>query len=342
MNIKPGLTFDDVLLVPKYSTVASRKDIDLSVDLGKGVKLKIPIISANMLNITGPKMARAIAELGGLALLHRFCPIEEQVSNFQIALQDKPEYINYIGCSIGVNEIDKEYLDKLIWAGCKIICIDVAHIHCLKGLAMTEYVAKKYPEILLIAGNIATGQAAIDLFNAGANVCKSGIGSGSLCSTRIEAGAGVPSLTALEEVFKVSQSSITNQRKFKIISDGGYRRAGDLCKGLCFSDVIMLGNLLAGTDEAPGNIITIEGKIYKEYAGSSTHKTNHIEGVAALVPVKGPVANVVKKLMEGLRSGCSYQGAHNLEELKINPEFVSISQAGLIESHPHSVILTEK
>lgn len=354
IKIRDGLCFDDVMLIPKYSDVSSRKLVDLSVDLGKGIKLEIPIISANMSNVTGVDMAIALANLGGLPILHRFYPTaEEQISNFKLVKKS----VELVGCSVGVQADDVSLTDALVDNGCKILCVDIAHGDSAHGSKMTEYIAKKYPEVLLISGNVATHWGAVTLHNAGADVIKVGVGGGSLCTTRIETGNGVPQLTALDDVYGYSREvetirvvtpksghdemRFTGKRRFKVIADGGIRRAGDIVKALCFADTVMLGNLLAGTDEAPGNIITIDGLPYKEYAGSSTHKTGHVEGVAALVRCKGSVAGVIRSLLEGVRSGLSYQGAHNLEELRKFPEFVSISNAGLTESHPHDVKLNK-
>lgn len=352
MKITRGLTFDDVLLVPKYSSIESRSSIDTSVVLGKGVVLKIPIISANMKSITGPTMAIAMASLGGLGLLHRF--FDNPVVDVPLAFKSTLDYVDdndHIGCSVGVKKEDYDLVDAIVDAGCKIICVDVAHGHSANCGRMTEYIAKKFPQVLLISGNVATAGGALFLHNAGANIIKSGIGGGSLCSTRIETGNGFPQLSALDNIYDASfkreknpntalgptRDIKTNERCFKIIADGGIRKAGDLTKSLCFADVAMLGNVLAGTDEAEGTTITIDGIDYKEYNGSSTHKTNNVEGVRSLVRSKGPVATVVKKLIEGLQSGCSYQGVDNLEDLRKNPEFVEISNSGLIESHPHDI-----
>lgn len=347
MKVKTGYCYDDVLLVPKYSSITSRKNVDLSVDLGKGIKLQIPIVSANMKNVTDVTMAAYLSGwLGGLPIIHRFfASQEDNVRAFTKAQSDA--YLSsanpnpWIGVSIGVKESDKELASKLINAGCKIICIDVAHGDSEFCGLMTEYIHNTYPHVLLISGNVATGKAASYLAKAGADVIKVGIGPGALCSTRIETGCGVPQLTALNDVYQASLNPFNpeGKRKFKIIADGGLKNAGDLCKALCFSDAVMLGSLLAGTDEAPGDIMNLDGKSYKDYEGSSTHKNEHIEGVKALVECKGPVKNVIDHLMAGLRSGCSYQGASNLEELKRDPQFVSISSAGLKESHPHSVII---
>lgn len=342
MNIKTAYCYDDVLLVPKPSGISSRSDVDLSVDLGKGIVLDIPVVSANMKNVTETAMVSRLSELGGLAILHRFFENDEAlllVFLNSVVKACVPQ--ERLGASIGVQEKDKHLAAKLVEAGCKIICIDVAHGDSKLAFAMTEYIAKTYPEVLLIAGNVATGAAANRLALHGANVVKVGIGPGSICSTRIETGNGVPQLTALEDVYKASLRS-PGDRKFKIIADGGISKAGDIVKALCFSDAVMLGSMLAGTDEAPGNaFIGADGKRYKQYEGSSTHKNKHVEGVRALVPAKGPVDAIIDHLMAGLRSGCSYQGCDNLVDLKKDPQFVAISFAGLKESHPHSVVIKD-
>lgn len=330
MKVRQGYCFDDVLLVPKYSRVPSRSKVDTSVDLGKGIALRIPIVSANMKNVTESIMAKTITALGGLAILHRFCSLDEQIN---MLLQNDPKHT---AVSIGVQAQDKENAEFLIANGAKIICIDVAHGDHDNCAAMTRYIAETYPDVLLIAGNVATAAGAKTLYNAGANVIKVGIGPGSLCTTRIETGNGVPQLTAIADV---AEWRNTNGFDCKIIADGGIKSAGDIVKSLCFADAVMLGSLLAGTDEAPGKTITLDGESYKEYAGSSTFKANHVEGISALVKTKGSVKPIIERLIEGLKSGCSYQGANSLRELKINPEFVSISNAGLQESHPHSVTI---
>jgi len=292
-----------------------------------------------MTNVTGPEMAVEIARLGGMAILHRFVDdVPSFVKQFTDAV-DGPNYNmplmynrNHIGVSIGIHESDKERVAAVVDVGCRIICVDVAHGHHDNCLRMCEYIANKYPDVLLIGGNIATAKGAVDLTNAGADVNKVGVGPGSLCSTRVETGNGVPQLSALDDVYQELKNSNVN-----IVADGGIKKPGDITKSLCFSHAVMLGNLLAGTDEAPGNIIKVDGRDFKQYAGSSTHKSKHVEGIIGLVPYRGPVAQVITHLMEGLRSGLSYQGASNLYELRKDPCFVSISNAGLVESNPHDV-----
>ena len=330
MKLKAGYTFDDVLLVPKYSTIKSRSNIDLSVDLGK-IKLRIPIISANMKNITEVAMAKVIADLGGLALLHRFLPYKEILVLFQ---NIEPHYRAFVGCSVGIQDKDKDFITILAAKGCNILCIDVAHANNKYPIDFIKWAAKEFPNLLLIAGNVATREGVLRLADVGVDVVKCGIGPGSLCSTRVRTGNGVPQLTALEDCYLAAK-----EKGIKIIADGGCKNSGDLVKSLCFSNAVMTGSLLAGTDEAPGELISIEGKTYKQYAGSSTLKSNYVEGVSGFVACKGPVKKVVQDLLEGIRSGLSYQGANNLEELREDPEFILVSQAGLVENHPHNIFL---
>lgn len=338
MRVRQGLTFDDLLLVPQHSNVHSRSSISLTVDLGKGIELGVPIVSANMKDITEIEMAHAIADFGGLPILHRFTTVSHQVDMLRTCK-------SLVGCSVGVNGGDYETACAFIDSGCSILCVDVAHGDHFLSLNMVEKIAKNHCDVLLIAGNVATAGGARRLHNAGADVIKVGIGPGSLCTTRVETGNGVPQMTALEDVFRESCGANRNyterrdsKRRFKIIADGGIRNAGDCVKALCFSDAVMLGSMLSGTDEAPGNIVMDIGtkRRFKQYAGSSTHKTNRVEGVVRHVPCKGPVKNVLTKIAEGIQSGLSYQGCGDLDELKENPEFIQVSSAGIVESGPHS------
>jgi len=340
MEIKSSLTVDDVLLIPKYSEIESRKDVGLSVDFGKGISLNIPIVSANMKSITEHKMAKQIALLGGLAILHRFCSAEEQGEQFALATQGFPQLIDRIGVSVGVKDKDYDALDILIGKyGAKIVCVDVAHAHGELAGMMTRYIADHYKEkgVFIISGNISTPEAAEYLERMGADAVKVGIGGGSICTTRVETGNGVPTFSS---VLSINEWRNKTKSKLKIISDGSCKSAGDVVK-LCAAgaDAVMIGNLISGTDETPTEAITVNGVRYKEYNGSSTFKTNHIEGVKSLVCTKGPVSEVINKLCDGIRSGCSYQGVLKVSDLKNNPEFIKITNSGLIESRPHDVMV---
>lgn len=335
MEIREGITFDDVLLVPRYSNIDSRSEIKTDVNLGKGINISVPFISANMKTVTGPSIAMAIADFGGLALLHRFGTLQESISDYLSIMSNDTNYSNRVGVSVGVNSFN--YIDEIICeTNTKIVCIDVAHGDHAKCLDAVKYISYKYPKVLIIAGNVATGNGAKRLADVGADVVKVGVGNGSVCTTRIETGNGVPQLTALQDVYNTLGKD-TN-RSVSIIADGGIRNAGDIVKACVFSDAVMLGSLLAGTDEAPGEVVELNGQKYKGYAGSSTYKSSRVEGVAGLIKYKGPVNNVLQKLKEGLQSGLSYQGCRNLSELRESPEFVRISLAGLNESKPHADI----
>lgn len=335
-----GYTFDDVLLVPKYSRVKSRSDVDLSVDLPRGIKLDIPIISANMKTVTGPVMAAKIADLGGIGLLHRF---DNDILTDYLEAVKLTKHADRVGTSFGIKDRDLYLASVLHNAGCKILCVDVAHGDHQDVYEFTKKLREKCPDALIISGNVATPTGADLLWRAGADIIRAGIGSGSLCSTRIETGNGYPQLSAIQNIANHAHYEYSYDNRPSswpiFISDGGIRTAGDCVKALAFVELVMVGNVIAGTDEAPGNIITVHGKSYKQYAGSSTHKPKNVEGVIGLVPYKGPVETVINKMLEGIRSGCSYQGAKNLTELRANPEFVVISNSGLKESHPHDIIL---
>jgi IMP dehydrogenase len=345
INIRESLTFDDILLCPSYSDVRSRKDIDLTISLPKiGTKLLHPIIPANMKTIFGYEMAEAVLLNGGLGFIHRFMHLSDQIDIVK-RLKDKygeERTISHIGFSIGVQREDYDNMEEYLSEIAKIIVIDIAHGHSKICIDMCKHISKEYPHILLVAGNVATYQGAKDLFMNGADVCKVGIGNGATCSTRIETGNGVPQITALIDTCQARDDCKKSLNKeLFIISDGGIRSAGDCVKSLCFADLVMTGLLFSGCDETPGDIINIDGKSYKMYVGSSTHKTDdvNIEGVKALVECKKSFSSILKNICGGIRSGCSYQGAHNLSELKENPEFIRISNAGLIESHPHDVLI---
>lgn len=345
--IREGLTFDDVLLVPQHSDIESRaKDVDISVKWGC-LHFAHPIIPANMKTVTGRDMALKLIKSEGLAILHRFMEEKEQLLIAEEIVADHGN--ENFAVSIGIKGPDREMVERFRQAGVRMVCVDIAHGDTKQCMEMVSWLKSKYSDMFVIAGNVATGEGARRLWEAGADVVKVGVGPGSLCTTRIETGNGVPQLTALMDVAEVQRQlnelertkhyPNVKKRTYPFIADGGIKSAGDIVKALCFADMVMVGNMFAGCEEAPGRRVEIDKVIYKEYVGSSTHKTNHIEGVAALVPYKGTFKEIMTKLTEGLRSGCSYQGAHNLEELKDNPVFIRITNAGLKESHPHDVII---
>lgn len=346
--IREGLTFDDVLLVPQHSDIESRSTgVSLATKLEK-FEFDHPIIPANMKSITGRDMAYVVVNSGGLAILHRFMPIEEQLDIAEDIIDSygSKKGAKHFAVSVGVKEEDKTNIENFSDVGVRILCIDIAHGDSTHSTRMIRWIKENHPEMFIIAGNVATGPGARRLWEAGADVVKVGVGPGSLCTTRIETGNGVPQLTALMDVADVQRqlreldrTRVSSGRSYPFISDGGIKNAGDIVKALCYADMVMIGNMFAGCEESPGQILSMDGRTYKEYAGSSTHKANHVEGVIALVPSKGSFESILGKMIEGAKSGCSYQGAHNLAELRDNPEFIRITNAGLRESHPHDVTL---
>jgi IMP dehydrogenase len=338
MIIREGLSYDDVLLVPKHSTIVSRSKVDVSVHMGH-LKFDHPIIPANMASIMGKEMCLATINNGGLAILHRFMDEKEQLLIADQIISDYKD--THFAVSIGVKPADRELFRHFYDTGVKIVCIDIAHGDSEPCVKMCQWLRKNYPDVFIIAGNVATEGGAGRLWEAGANAVKANIGSGSICSTRIMTGNGVPSITSLIDVVEARRKLQIRgdiNRAMYIIADGGIRNSGDLVKALCFADMAMCGSIFAGCLETPGKKVNIDGRTYKEYVGSSTHKNTHIEGVSALVSFQQESYQLVlDKMLQGLRSGCSYQNADNLDELKEDVELIRITNSGLIESHPHSV-----
>jgi IMP dehydrogenase len=361
VDIADGLTFDDVLLRPKYSDIESRSSINVSVKLSKNIEVKHPIVPANMSSIIGIDMARTFFMSGGMSIIHRFMPVQDQIDiPINLAKELGKDVWKFVGLSVGVKNEDRETVDVFVKAGANILCVDIAHGHSKGCIEMCKYINIKYPDVFLIAGNIASYDAALDLWEAGADAVKPSVGGGSLCTTRIETGNGAPTLTGIGhamlarkhimlnklDLYRPNQCDngeykhllATSDKPRFIIADGGVRNAGDFVKSLAMgADLVMCGNIFAGAFETPSETVNMDGVMYKRYNGSSTHKANHIEGVEALIPIKGKTADILQRLLEGIRSGCSYQGAHNLNELRESPEFIRISSAGMIESHPHDV-----
>lgn len=343
MSIKEALCFDDLLMIPKYSEVRSRSGVSTEVELCKDFKFSSPIVPSNMKTITGLEMAKQMFGLRNMAIVHRFMPWEEQQDTLRTIKNDcfagrDTDAFRFVGFSVGVKTEDYGQVDWFVENGAKILCVDVAHGHSVQCEEMVKYIAGKYPEVLLIAGNVATAEGAGFLWRAGADVVKSGIGCGSICTTRIATGNGVPALSSLMEIASERYFFETElKRKLFIMNDGGCKSSGDLVKGLCFADLMMTGNLFAGCAETPGDVLEIDGKLYKQYVGSSTHRGNHIEGVKSIMPVRAKAWQVMKELLEGVRSGMSYQGVSCLKDLQKDPQFVRQTAAGIRESGSHDV-----
>ena len=337
-NIK-GLTFDDVLLIPGYNGIRSRQHVTTSVSC-RGREFGIPLISSNMDTITEVEMADAMTGLGGMAILHRFLPIEDNVKMYKSL--KKPEQV---AISIGISKDGLLRAEALIDAGAQMVCVDVAHGHSKEVNRTIRALREKFAEnILVIAGNVATYAGADYLAAAGADVIKVGIGSGSVCTTRIKTGYGVPQLSAIQDCRKVDRL---------LIADGGVRTPGDAVKALAAgADFVMLGGMLAGTEETPGETITkTDGKgnthKYKRFRGMASKEAQEsfmgsmsdwktAEGVALDVPFRGPMEGVVKDLMGGIRSGLTYCGALTIKDLQRKAQFMEITPAARIEGTPHA------
>ena len=335
-----ALTFDDVLLVPQYSDIASRKDVDISTTLF-GAKWPTPICSANMDTVTEIAMANEMYRLGGLGFLHRYAPPETISEWLQKIHEGEATAIP----SIGVKDEDFGWALKYAEYGVLAVNIDIAHGDSKHMVKMVERLTREGIEV--VAGNVATSEGCKRLYQAGARVVKVGIGPGSLCTTRIVTGHGVPQLSAIEDCARLKDS----HPRLSIIADGGIRNAGDIVKALAFgADMVMVGSLFAGTNESPGETVYVpneKGLYYhaKEYRGmaskaardsvTQTDSSYTPEGESTLVKCKGPVENIINQLTGGIRSGFSYSGAHSLRELQESAEYVTITGNGMTESKPH-------
>lgn len=345
---KEGYTFDDLFLIPKLSSIPTRESIDISTTLALGLDFDVPIASANMKHVTDLGMATTMYLHGCMPVMHRFATHDQICDDFSIMLDtefaDTWKLRTHVAFSIGVHEDDAKLAKRMFDLGARLVCIDVAHGHHTLVRDQIRRVKDLDSGAIVIAGNVATAEGAIYLHEAGASVVKTGIGGGSCCSTRIQTGNGVPQLSALAEVYEASwirKPYGNDERRFTIIADGGIKTPGDAVKALCFSDMVMLGNVLAATSDAPGTAVKINGKLYKEYAGSTSHNVTHREGVAGLVEYRGETEIVIDEFRQGITSGMSYQGAKTLSELRQDPRFVKVSHAGLAESRPHSISWAE-
>jgi len=475
LDIREGVTFDDVLLVPKYSKVTSRSDTDLSTKLSKNISLNIPLISANMDTVTESSMAVTVAREGGIGIIHRFLTIQQQVNevlkvkrsgsiiienpytiNSELTIKDAFSIMNekqvsgllvtdsnskiigilterdvlfespdssklvkelmtkdvvtaklgvdleqvkeilkhnrieklpivddnnhvkglitsqdisnlekypnaskdkkgrpLVGSAVGVKGDFMERSEALINAGADVLVVDIAHGHSENAINTVKNIKKAFPDCELIAGNVATANGTEDLIKAGVDAVKVGVGSGSICITRVITGSGVPQLTAVFDCAKVG-----NDHGIPIISDGGTRNSGDATKALAAgASSIMVGSILGGTDESPGSTITKNGKRFKIYRGMASLAASMgrrsketgsfeladdlndyvAEGVEAMVPYKGSVTEIITQITGGIRSGLSYCGASNIKQMQENAEFIKISRAGFAESQSHDV-----
>lgn len=366
---KLGLTFDDVLLVPAESHVLPN-DVDLSVELTPSLKLNIPVLSAAMDTVTESRLAIRMAQLGGLGVVHKNMLIEQQAAevakvkkadvdygNFPQAATDVDGHLLVAG-AVGVTSDSIKRVAALVDAGVDAIVLDSAHGHSDGILRKVEEIRAAFPTLNIIAGNIATSEGAQALYDAGVDVVKVGIGPGSICTTRVVAGVGVPQLTAVLDAAEVAVKEGKT-----IIADGGLKFSGDIVKALAAGgNAVMLGSMLAGTEEAPGEVITDEtsGHQFKSYRGMGSiaamengskdryfqgevNEVNKMvpEGIEGRTAYKGSLDGVIFQIIGGLRSGMGYTGAADINELIDKSRFVQITNSGLIESHPHDVQISK-
>ena len=333
------LSYDDVLLVPKYSDITSRSEVDITTDLDKVITLDIPVIGAPMDTVVGTEMAAALSDMGTFGVLHRYCTIGEQSAMVEevvaSSLGEHP-----IAAAIGATGDFLERATELVGAGAEILCVDVAHgHHQLVKRAIGQLRGAFGSDIHIMAGNVATAQAFEDLSNWGADSIRVGVGGGAACSTRTRTGHGLP---VLDSIMRCAESAGSAM----LIADGGVRGSGDIVKAIAAgADLVMVGSLLAGTDESPGSVITDERtghkrKVYRGMASGDAqsswrNKVSVVEGVSTTVPYKGSVVDVMENIVGGIRSGLSYSGCQNLNQLRLTATFVNQTSAALAESKPH-------
>jgi len=336
-------SYDDVLLMPQYSDIVSRSEIDISVDLGKNVTLEVPIISSPMDTVSGYRMALVMAECGGTSVLHRYNTIDVQWSEL-VEFKVSANKGGIVGAAIGISG---DYLERariLYEAGVGFLCVDVAHGHHALVRHALQVLRKTFGlDLHIMAGNVATLEGVNDLADWGADSVRCNIGGGSICSTRIQTGHGIPGLQTIFECAKTD-------RDVKIIADGGIRNSGDMVKALAAgADAVMVGSLLSGTEETPGETFNDpDGCRWKSYRGMASKeaqidwrgKYSSFEGVATRVPYCGSAKVILEDLERGIRSGLSYSGARTITELQTTAQFIRQTTSGLSESRTH--ILSRK
>ena len=344
-----GITFDDVLLLPGY-TDFKRADVDLTTTLHPTITLKLPVISSPMDTVTEEPMARALSLAGGLGIIHRNLSIGDQA---QMVANVRKEKL-LVGAAVGAGSDLEERVKSLVHAGTNLLTVDSGHGNTKFVIESVQFIKKNYPSVVVMAGNVATEDGARRLIEVGADILRVGMGPGSICTTRIITGMGVPQLTAISESVKAAHG-----KNVAIVADGGIRQIGDMAKAFGMgASAVMLGSLLAGYDESPGEIVSVNNLKYKQYRGmgsvaamqkgsaeryGQSKETNEkkliSEGVEGLVPFKGKVAEYFDQVTGSLRSSFYYIGAKSMSEFQEKARFVRITAASLIESHPHSIVI---
>lgn len=350
------LSYDDVVLLPQYSDIRSRSEINLSTRLNEKIELKLPIISSPMSTITETNMANAMNRLGGLGIIHRY-----NTPEYQAKLLSFVSNLDMKAAAIGVTGDYQERLKLLVDNGLQIVCLDVAHGDHILMVECIKWVKENYPHLYIIAGNVATYEGYEKLSEAGADAVRVSIGSGSICTTRIQTGHGMPTFQALLDISAkrnkarelendaknidlFANNFILKRNKALIVADGGIKNAGDIVKSLAAgADLVMLGSLLAGTYETPGRIIKTAQGSFKKYSGMASKEAqwrfkksyNSIEGVSTMVKFKGNVSKTILELDTNIRSGLSYSGARSIKELQEKAIFFKQTTHSHSEGMPH-------
>lgn len=363
-TVREALTYDDVSLVPLESNVLPA-DVSLKTQLTKKITLHLPFLSAAMDTVSEAKMAIAMANLGGMSIIHKNLSTEDQAAEVakvkaaevtgENAVTDTEGRL-LVGAAVGVGAQRDAQVAALVEAGVDIVCVDTAHGHSAGVINAVKAIRTNYPELPIMAGNIVTAEAVRALAEAGADCVKVGVGPGSICTTRVVAGVGVPQLTAVADCAEAAEEvGVT------VIADGGIRYSGDIVKAIgAGAQMAMLGSVLAATEASPGEVIEQDGKKFKSYRGMGSlgamekgSKDRYFqgnvnekkklvpEGIEGMIPYKGTTEEVVYQLIGGLRSGMGYTGSATIDELRERAQFVKITNAGARESHPHDVTITK-
>ncbi len=340
--IGKGFSFDDVLIVPKYNKILSRREVNFKTRVTRNYEIDIPLIAANMDTICETQMAIVLGKLGGLGVIHRFMTTEEQAR--QVAEIKRNNLI--AAAAIGVKDVE-ERVKALVNAGVNILVIDIAHGHSKYAGKTLDYIKTTYPTIDVMAGNIATKDAAEYFLSKGADAVKVGIGPGSLCTTRLMTGAGAPQITAIMDVYEATKGEIP------ICADGGIKMPADVVKAIgAGANTVMSGFIFAGTQETPGEIVEEHGKKFKLYRGSASYdvaikkaeldgekdkKIINVEGEKTLIPYKGSIQPIVEKYLGALASGMTYLGAREMKNIIGKADFIEMTDSGMKESKAHGI-----
>lgn len=331
-----SLCFDDILLVPKYSEVVSRKDIDTTM-----YGYSFPIVASPMDTVCDWEMAAAIANEGGIGIIHRYMDTSDRLISIERAME-KTNNSDGIGVALSSLEcFDTQFINDAIKLGCRWFCIDTANGHNIAAIRAVKHLSSYYPIIKIMVGNVSTPEGFRALSDAGADAVRVGIGGGSTCTTRIVSGHGMPTLQSIIDCYEYKNK---NKSHAIIVADGGVRTSGDIVKAFAAgADMVMLGSMIAGTDEAPGAVTegfkAFRGMASKDAQESWKGQSSVVEGVSTLIRYKGPVKNIFEEIKNGIGSGCSYSGVNYLSSLAEKSEYTLVSSASLSESKPHAILV---